>query len=322
MTMIKYFILAATAAIAFSACGSPAANTPASNANAATANANTAKPTAAAPTKDALVTLEKSAYEAWKTKDAKFWDTFLADNFAGYGATGRLDKAKALKEYSGADCDFKSYTLSDDQMTPLGPDAAVITYKVTVDGTCGGQKIPSPSWAAGAYVRSGDKWKGAFHAETPVVDPKAPPAKPAAPAKKDAAPAKPADAKTDAKPDAATDALLALEKKAWEAWKAKDAKALDDWAAKDMVSISGSSGRTDRATSLKMWAEDKCEIKSISFTDGMSAAFGADVSLLLFNVAVDGKCDGQAVPAESGATIYIKEGGSWKAVMAIGTPVK
>ena len=160
------------AALVFTACaGSALAN----NANAA----NTAEKTApAAPTKDALVTLEKSAYEAWKSKDAKFWDTFLSDKFVGWGSSGRLDKASATKEYTGADCEIKSYALSDEQMQPLGKDAALITHKTTVDGTCSGQKVPVNSWVASVYVRDGDRWKAAFHAEAPVVDPKAAPAKP------------------------------------------------------------------------------------------------------------------------------------------------
>jgi len=49
------------------------------------ANAEAAENThAAAPSKAAIEALEKSAYEAWKSKDAKFWDTFLADNFVGW----------------------------------------------------------------------------------------------------------------------------------------------------------------------------------------------------------------------------------------------
>lgn len=64
-------------------------------------------------------------------------------------------------------------------MSPLGKSAALITYKITVDGTCGGQEVPANSWAASVYVRDGNKWKGAFHAEAAVIDPKAAPAKPA-----------------------------------------------------------------------------------------------------------------------------------------------
>src|SRR5713101_1724270 len=167
MAMIKYFVLTAAAALVFAAY---AGNAPANNANAANTAAKTAP---AAPTKDELVTLEKSAYEAWKSKDAKFWDTFLSDKFVGWGSSGRLDRASATKEYTGADCEIKSYALSDEKMSPRGKDAVLITYKATVNGTFGGQKIPANSWVAGVYVRDGEKWKAAFHAEDSIVDPKA-----------------------------------------------------------------------------------------------------------------------------------------------------
>jgi hypothetical protein len=45
------------------------------------------------------------------------------------------------RECTGADCDIKSYALSGEQMKPLGNDVALITYKTTVYGTCGGQKV-------------------------------------------------------------------------------------------------------------------------------------------------------------------------------------
>jgi hypothetical protein len=311
MTNFKYFVLTVAAACLFTACPAPDANTSANNEN---TNANTAESTAAAPTKEALMTLEKSAYEAWKNKDAKFWDTFLTDKFVGYGQTGKLDKASASKEYAGENCDVKSFEFSDESMTPLGTDAAFITYKVSVDGTCAGQKLPASSWAVGVYVREGDNWNGLFHAEAPVVDPKAP-AKPAA-----AAPA--AESKEEAaKPDAATEALFAVEKKAWDDWKAGNAKGLDEFAGKDMVSLSSVDGWTARDVTLKRWAEP-CEIKSLSLTDPASVSLGPDYGLLTFTSSVDGTCGGAAVGKEFGATIYGKEGDAWKAVMTFGTPAK
>src|SRR5215470_14974033 len=90
--------------------------------------------------KVALITLEKSAYEALKSKDAKFWDTFLSDKFVGWGSLGRLNKAFAIKEYTRTDCEIKSYALSDEQMSSLGKHAALVTYKATVDGACDRQK--------------------------------------------------------------------------------------------------------------------------------------------------------------------------------------
>src|SRR5258708_27664811 len=167
MAKNKYFVLAAAAALVCTACaGSALAN----DANAAKITEKIVQP---GPTKGALVTLEKSAYAAWKSKDAKFWDKFLSDKYVGWGSSGRLDKASATKEFTGAECAIKSYALSDEQVSPLGKGAALITYKITVDGTCGGQEVPADSWAASVYVRDGDTWKGAFHAEAPVVKPKA-----------------------------------------------------------------------------------------------------------------------------------------------------
>ena len=317
MKKIGYFILMAVVSVVFTACGAPAGNTTANNANAANTNTNTAKPVAAAPTKDALLALEKSGWEAWKNKDAKAFEDLLSAKYVGFGPDGRTDKAAAIKSIVNPKCDVKSYSWSDEQMTMAGADVAILSFKAAQDYTCDGKKGPASTWSASVYVREGDKWKSAFYAETPVTNPKAPPAKPAAPAKKDANAAKPAETK----PDAATDALTALERKAWDAWKNKDAKTLDDWAAKDMFAISSVGARSDRAAALKGWADDKCVVKAISLTDPASAALGADVSLLTFKSAVDGKCDGQAVPPEWDATIYVKDGGAWKAVMAMGVPV-
>ncbi|MEP6703441.1 MAG: nuclear transport factor 2 family protein [Acidobacteriota bacterium] len=313
--MIKQLILATAAALALSACADPASNSTVSTANTYNSNVNTAKPLAAAPTKDALMALEKNAYEAWKTKDATFWDPFLTANFVGFGSGGRLDRAAAIKSYSGADCDIKSITLSDDQMTPLGNDAAVLTHKVSVDGTCAGQKVPANSWVGGVYVREGDKWKGAFHAETPIPDPSAKPVAPSANMK--AASTAPAG---ETKPDPATDAMFALEKKAWDDWKTKNAAGLDAWAAKDMVSFTDK-GRQDRADALKTWMEDGCEIKSVSLTDPASVSFGSDFGLLTFKSSVDGKCGGAAVTPGLGASVYGKEAGAWKAVFTMGSPI-
>ena len=113
MTKIGHFGLTAAAAFVLATCGG---NVLANNAN---AGGTTEMNASAEPEKVALMTLEKSAYEAWKSKDAKFWGTFLSDKFAGWGWSGKLDKASATKEYTGADCEIKSYALSDEQLARL-----------------------------------------------------------------------------------------------------------------------------------------------------------------------------------------------------------
>jgi hypothetical protein len=305
-------IITAAAAVAFTAC---AGNALADNANAA----NTVEKTApAARTKDALVTLEKSAYDAWKSKDAKFWDAFLSDKFVGYGSYGKLDKASATKEYTGADCEIERYALSDEEMKPLGNDAALITHQTTVDGTCSGQKLPANNWAASVYVRDGDKWKGAFHAEAPVVDPKAAPAKPVD--KKEASKkgeAKPADR------DVGTEAMLAVEKAVWEAWKEHDAKKLEDLTAGDIsfINIFGTYLAT-KADALKNWAGAGCDAKSVSVTDAAGTMLSPTVGILTFKGTADGTCYGQKVGPIWGTSVYVKDGDAWKWTFGINLPAR
>src|SRR5208337_4105431 len=109
MAKVKYFALAVAAVSIYAACARDAV---ANNENATKSAEKTAP---AGPRKVAIVTLEKSAFEAWKSRDAKFWDTFLSDTFVGWGKSGKLDKMSAKKEYTGADCEIKSYALSEER---------------------------------------------------------------------------------------------------------------------------------------------------------------------------------------------------------------
>lgn len=310
MKKITLFILLAAASMFFGACGAPATNTPATNAT------NTAKPTAAAPTADALMTMEKAGWEAWKNRDAKWTEENASDKYVGLGTSGRMDKAAAVKSYTTQKCEIKSYTLSDDQMQLVGPDVAVLTFKGQQDYICDGKKGPANVWSASIYIREGDKWKAEFYAETPVVDPKAPPAKPAAPAKKDEA------KKEDAKPDAATDAVLAIEKKIWEAWKVKDRKGLEEVLGKDFF-FYGGEGRRDRPTIIKAWAtENKCEVKSYWLSDAMSVSLTKDVSMLTYKGGGDGTCEGQPITTDWYVSIYSKEGDAWKEAFGMGVSLQ
>jgi ketosteroid isomerase-like protein len=313
MARIKCFTLTAIAALVLTVCGG---NALANDAN----TVNTAKKTApGGPTKVALAALENSAYEAWKSKDARFWDTFLSDKFVGWGSSGRLDKASATKEYTGADCAIKSYALSDEQMNPLGKGAALITYKITVDGTCGGQPVPANSWAASVYVRDADKWKGAFHAEAPIVDPKAALAKPA---DKKKAPQK--DQAQPAAPDTGTNAMLAIERTVWEAWRAHDGKQLEDLTAKDIsfINIFGTYFAS-KADALKDWTGTGCDVKSVSVTKAVRTMLSPTTGILTFKATADGTCYGQEVNSVIwGTSVYIKDGDVWKWTFGINVPAR
>ena len=311
MTKFNYLVLTVAAALHFNVHGAPAENAGANNANAAAT-----KLAAAAPTKAALMALEKSSFEAWKNKDAKFWNTFLSDKFIGYGSDGKLDKASATREYTGADCEIKRYALTDDKMTLLGNDAALLTFKATVDGTCGGQKLPVISMAASVFVRDGANWKAAFYAEAPIVDPKAASAKQA---DKKESPIK--DKSKTAAANTAPAALVAAEKAIWEAWRTHDAKKLAYLTTKEIsfINIFGTYFAT-KADALKDWTSEGCNVKSVSVTDAAGTMLSPTVGILTFNGGADGTCFGQKVGPIWGTSIYVKEGSMWKWTFGINLP--
>jgi len=355
MKKLIMFSLLLAAAVIFAACGAPAENKPANTAN--TANANVSKPVSSAPTKEDLMALDKQANEAWKNHDTKFFETFLDDKFSGYGMKGRWDKASAIKDIAGHKCDVKGFTTDDTQMKMIGTEVAVLTYKVTTDGTCEGHKI-EPARSTSLFVKRGDKWLGAYHSETNIVEPKAPAssdkkaeikkeddtAKKADDAKtgsaekkpeskdtksgleaKAAAPAAPAaPASNTAKPagDAGmTDALAAIEKSGWEAWKARDAKKLEDVTTKDL-SFVDAMGKyfPDKASTIAEWTKPGCDVKSVNISDPLGVSLTADVAILLFKGTAAGTCDGQKLGPLFGATVYQKDGDAWKASFITETP--
>lgn len=307
-------VLTAVIAAALTSCNMPPATNSANTGNAGNANANAAKPAAAAPSKETLMTMEKAGWEAWKNRDGKWMDANASDKYVGFAAGARVDKAASIKSYEQK-CEIKSFTLSDDQLQMIGPDVALLTFRGAQDYTCDGKKGPADVRSASIYVREGDKWKAVFYAETPVVDPKAPPAKPDAPAKKE-------ETKADeTKPDAATDAILTEEKKIWEAWKNKDAKALEAVLGKDFMFYMGD-GRHDRAGAINMWAtENKCDVKSYWLSEPQSVSLTSDVSLLSYKGGGDGTCDGQPIMTEWYAAVFKKEGDAWRPTFGMGVPI-
>lgn len=323
MRKIGMFMLTATVAVVFSGCGAPAGN---STGNSSNTNANTGKTSASAPTAETLLALDKQANEAYFKGDSKFFEGFLSDKFAQVHGGTRYDKAAAIKMIADTKCDMKPWTLDDPKMSMVDADTYVLSYKGTFDGSCtmGGktEKAPSPIRAATVFVRNGDKWQAAFHGENAIIDPKAPPAAPVKPeAKKEEA--KPADkpaSNTNSAPSvptpaksANTDALVAVEKSGWEAWKAKVGAKLDAITAKNLTILAADGTWMTRADALKFWVEMPCEnIKTVDVKDGFGAALSSTVEMLTFQGVADGTCFGQKNGTQDSMSIYVKEGDAWK----------
>jgi len=333
-------IIIASMAAFIMACGGAAENKPAN------APANTATK-ASAPTVEALFDMDKKANEAWVKGDKAHFEAMLSDKFVSMEQGQRMGKADILGMIGSFKCDMKSWNLEDPKMTKINDDTYAISYKGTFDGSCTGpdgkaMKMPSPIRAASVWVREGDKWKGAFHAETQIIDPKAPPAAPAKDEDKkvDAkADDKKADAKMDDKaasnsnaaatapakptPSANTDALVKSHLAGWEAWKAKDVKAFEGMLASSFAFIDPMGNYFgSKADAIKLWTEtQKCDgVTKVAVTDGFSTALSPTVELLTSKGTADGSCDGMKNGSLYGMGIYIKEGDAWKLAYLFETP--
>jgi len=291
--------------------------------------------------------MEKAANEAWIKGDTKHFEGMLDEKFVSFEGGQRMTKAEMIKMLGSFKCDVKDgWKLEEPQMAKINDDTYAMTYKTTMDGTCTmdgkSMKMPSPTRATSVWIRNGDKWNGVFHAETPVIDPKAPaPAAPPAkeepkkdeakkeePKKDDkaaansnsnaapAAPAKPT-------PSANTEALVKAHTAGWEAFKAKDAKYFEANLASGFAFVDPIGGyHATKAEAIKGWTETmKCEgITKVSVTDGFSTAISPTVELLTLKGTADGKCDGQPNGPLFQTAFYVKEGDAWKLAFMFEAP--
>src|SRR5438045_907230 len=104
----------------------------------------------AAPDKEAIMTKEKAAWQAFKDKNADaFKKLASADMRAVYpeSIANMQDELDSMQKW-----DMKSFTISDYDAISNGSDTITTTYKVVIDGSFNGQDM------SGTY-NAGSVWK-------------------------------------------------------------------------------------------------------------------------------------------------------------------
>ena len=274
-----------------------------------------------------LLALDRKANEAYFKGDAAFFAGLLNDPFVMLGPGGeRMDKAATTAMVAGVRCDVKDgWTLEEPLLSKIDADTYVLSYRGTFDGTCTRdgrtEKAPSPVRASTVWVRSGEKWRAAFHGENPIFDPRATAAPPAATASRKDAPNKDAEGAQDARPGApaadpntaATAAMVAIETSVWEAWKARDAKVLAELTASYIAFVDIFGNVTSgKAETIRFWTEHQCDVKNVRVADGTGTFLSATVAILTFKGILEGTCGGQKFPLIYGTSVYTRDGAAWK----------
>jgi ketosteroid isomerase-like protein/outer membrane murein-binding lipoprotein Lpp len=325
----------AIATFLIAGCAPPANTNVATNTN---TNAN-AKPAAAAPTVDALMAMDKAAQEAWAKGDTKWFQDNLSSKFVMNPMGHRMDKAEVVKMIGSNKCDIKSMNFTEPALLKVNDDTYVLSYKGTYDGSCTmdgkTEKLPAETRSSTVVIREGDKWMGAWHGETAIIDPKSPPPPPA-PKKEEPKPAANSNASNSnsssnaaaseapkATPSANTDALVKNHQAGWEAFKAKDAKWFNDHLAENFGLVDPIGTYVgSKADSIKRWTETmKCEgVTTVKVSDGFSTALSPTVEILTLKGSADGTCDGQKNGDLYQTAVYVKEGDTWKLAYMMESP--
>ena len=108
-------------------------------------------------------------------------------------------------------------------------------------------------------------------------------------------------------------AIIATERKLWEAWKNKDMKPFRANLTADAVMI-GDGGVADKKTSLAAMEGMACEVKSYELMDLKVTFFNSSTAILTYKSTQDAMCGGQPVPPTVwSSSVYVMRGGRWYA---------
>jgi hypothetical protein len=127
------------------------------------ASKTTGKAMSQSSSNKALIDREIELWEIVKNKQADAYRKYFADNFSAVSSDGVRD---INQEVEGVRIvDLKNYSLTDVKVVFPNKGTAVLTYKVTVQGSFQGQDISGVYYASSVWVNQGGKWLAILHTE-------------------------------------------------------------------------------------------------------------------------------------------------------------
>ena len=107
--------------------------------------------------------LEKSAWEAYKNKQADAFRKLMSKDYYGTYAEGIKNLDREVADM--AKTDLREYSLADMKVVFPSADVAVITYKTTIQLTSEGKDMSGTYNSGSIWVKKGGKWLEVFHTE-------------------------------------------------------------------------------------------------------------------------------------------------------------
>jgi uncharacterized protein DUF4440 len=111
----------------------------------------------------AVIDREMELWEIVKNRQAEAYKKYFAQNFSAVSSDGVRD---INQEVEGVRIvDLKNYALTDVKVVFPNKVTAVMTYKVTVQGSFQAQDISGAYYASSVWVNQGGKWLAILHTE-------------------------------------------------------------------------------------------------------------------------------------------------------------
>ena len=106
----------------------------------------------------AIIALERRGWEAVKRKDTAAVFALTGGEFLYVQPWGMRRMSLANAPNAFANCETASYAMDSATVTPAGSSTAVLTYRLTIDQTCGGERVPSPIYVTEVWTQRNGKW--------------------------------------------------------------------------------------------------------------------------------------------------------------------
>lgn len=115
--------------------------------------------------------------------------------------------------------------------------------------------------------------------------------------------------------------IIALEKRAFEAWKNKDRKFFQETSLDESLAISPS-GITNKEQWAQLNADPNCTVKNYSLDNIKVTMLSKDIALMTYRFTHDTICNGKQDPSPVWAsTVFVKRGKKWLGAFHQETPV-
>lgn len=116
--------------------------------------------------------------------------------------------------------------------------------------------------------------------------------------------------------------IIALEKRAFEAWKNKDSKFFQEISLDEGISIFPS-GIATKAQATQLTVDPSCTVKSYSLDNIKVTMLSKDIALMTYRFTHDTICNGKQEPSPVWAsTVFVKRGKKWLGAFHQETPAE